>query len=84
MEKGLPLSAYIIFFLEHCQVHSAQNKSTSIRTHFPSIPFFPFFIFYIPCITLEKNHGIGKKQENCSVFPNCTNVTEKLDALMDC
>ena len=48
MEKGLPLSAYMIPFLENCQEHSAQNKSTSVSAYFSHIPVCTT-ILYILC-----------------------------------
>ena len=41
-----PLSSYLITFLENCQRHPMQNKSTSVSDHFSSIPILTTLYMY--------------------------------------
>ena len=53
MKKGSLLYSYIVPFLENCQQHFAQNKSTSVSADFLSMPFTTLYILYIPWTSLK-------------------------------
>ena len=45
-EEILPPSLCLTPFLENCQRHRVQNKSTSVSDHFPSIPILTTLYIY--------------------------------------
>ena len=71
MEKGLPLSSYLIPFLENCQGHSSQNKRTSISAYFYNIPTCTNHIFYLLC-------SIGAKLEQCAFTSKLLNCKKTI------